>query len=278
MNRRCPNIVAVIVIALGLSVSTNLHGQSGEGIPTIIDGEDWKITFPVAGPKGSALEILNPAFSTCFNRDCMLPDGLNRYLHHTGEGLVFFTDYTGVTTSSRTKYSRTELREMRGSEECNWTLSEGGALNARLKVISLAGGANKIIFMQIHGKSPESKPLLKCIWEKGRIRLLTKSGKKLKDLSRKRQYADIALNEWFTCSIRVNREFLRIRINGETVETFGPEVLDCWPEGNTYYFKVGNYLQHNRAGAGATVVFSSIAVSHPSAQSAVQTVLPACPP
>ncbi len=227
-----------------------------------INGSDWKITFPVEGQNGSALEILNPDFSQYLNHDCTLPDDLNRYFYLTREGLAFFAEYTGVTTSSRTKYSRTELREMRGSKEGNWTLSEGGALNARLKVENLKGSANKIIFMQIHGKAPESKPLLKCIWEKGWIRFLTKSGEKLNDYSRQNKYVEIGLNEWFSCSVKADRKSLRIQINGITVESFGSEVLDFWPENNTYYFKAGNYLQDDRAGTGATVIFSSVSVSH----------------
>jgi hypothetical protein len=116
--------------------------------------------------------------------------------------------------------------------------------------------------MQIHGKAPESKPLLKCIWEKGWIRFLTKSGEKLNDYSRQNKYVEIGLNEWFSCSVKADRKSLRIQINGITVESFGSEVLDFWPENNTYYFKAGNYLQDDRAGTGATVIFSSVSVSH----------------
>lgn len=256
MYRYVPHL-SIRVCALGLVACATAHAN-----PAILHAPDWKITFPVAGPKGTALEVRNPEFAACLQDHCTFPDSLNTYFYQTGEGLVFHTEYTGVTTSSNTKYSRTELREMRGSEEANWTLPETGLLEARLKIAALEGGADKTIFMQIHGKAPESQPLLKCIWEKGSIRLLTKSGPKLKDLSRKQRYVGIGTNEWFTCAIKVNRDALEIRINENLVETFGRDVLDCWPEGNTYYFKAGNYLQNNTPGAKATVVFSSIAVSH----------------
>jgi hypothetical protein len=235
----------------------------GEEEP-VLDGAAWKITFPAKGPKGNALEISNPEFSTYLKRPEGFPEDLRRFFHRSKEGLVFVTEYTGVTTSSRTKYSRTELREMSGGDDHDWTLDKGGRLTCKLKIADLEGGANKIIFMQIHGKAPESKPLLKCIWEKGRLRLLTKGGKGLKDIRKKQSYVEIPPHQWFTCAIRVNRKALEIQIDGKTIETYtADEVLDFWPDGNTYYFKAGNYLQHDKPGTKATVVFASIDVSHP---------------
>lgn len=245
------HIVHIIIFA-GIMVSPAI------AVETSIVGADWKITFPVAGPKGDALEMLNPDFSACLQQECTFPDGLDKYLYRSAEGFVFRTEYTSVTTSSDTDYSRTELREMSGSLEANWTLTDSRSLEARLKITELEGGANKIIFMQIHGKAPESKPLLKCIWEKGSIRLITKTGTKLKNLSRQQRYINVGMDEWFTCSVKVHHDAITIQINGETVESYGRDVLDFWPAENTYYFKTGNYLQHDTPGAAATVIFSSI--------------------
>jgi len=229
----------------------------------VVDGTKWKITFPTKSPKGNALEIRNPEFSRRLKSAAGFPDDLNKYFRRTEEGLVFHAEYTGVTTSSATKYSRTELREMSGPDEHNWTLDKPGRLTCKLKIAKLEGGANKLFFMQIHGKRPKSKPLIKCIWEKGRIRLLTKGGKNLKDLKRKSHYANVPVDQWFTCTIRISREALSVSVNGKTVETYAAdEVLKFWPKDNTYYFKAGNYLQHNTPGAKATVVFASIDVSH----------------
>ncbi len=229
--------------------------------PAVLNAADWKITFPVAGEKGNALEMKNPDFSACISNDCTFPENLAPYVYPVSGGVAFHTEYTGVTTSSKTKYSRTELREMNGNTEAGWTLDEERTMNARLKIAALAGGADKLFFMQIHGMDPASEPLLKCIWEKGYIRLLTKSGPRLKDFSRQPKYTAVGLDEWFTCSIHVDREALSIKINGETIETYGRDVLDSWPEGNTYYFKAGNYLQNNTPGASSTVVFSSLAIT-----------------
>ena len=245
------------------AIAFALNCTAKEDPKPVLDGAAWKITFPVKGPKGNALEISNPEFSKYFESPRGFPNNLSRFFHKSKERLVFLAEYTGITTSSKTKYSRTELREMSGRKEHDWILDKGGRLSCKLKVADLTGGANKIIFMQIHGKAPNSKPLLKCIWEKGRIRLLTKSGKKLNDFQRKKDYAYIPLNKWFTCTIKINRESLTIQINGKTVETYtADEVLKYWPKDNTYYFKAGNYLQHKKPGTKATVIFASIEVSH----------------
>ncbi len=244
-------IVRILVVA-GMMVS------AARATAAVMNGADWKSTLPVAGPKGDALEMLNPGFSACLQQECTFPDGLNKFFYRTSEGLVFRTECTGVTTSSETDYSRTELREMNGSTEANWTLADSRSLEARLKISALEGGTDKIIFMQIHGKAPESQPLLKCVWERGSIRLLTKTGAKLKDLSRRQRSAHIGIGEWFTCSIKANQNALTIQINGETVESYGRDGLDSWPAENTCHFKVGNYLQDSTPGAAAVVVYSSI--------------------
>jgi len=250
-----------ILILICATVATGARGQS-ERTP-VLDARLWKITFPVQGPKGNALEIKNPEFTSFMEQPAGFPETLTKYFYRSEEGLVFAAEYTGVTTSAETKYSRTELREMNGAEENNWTIAGTSELRCRLKVTELGGGANKLFFMQIHGKRPKSKPLLKCIWEKGKIRLLTKTGEQLRDFKRKQDYAAVPLNEWFTCTIKINPQTLSIDVNGGTVETYtAEEVLNYWPKDNTYYFKVGNYLQHNTPGATSTVVFSSIEVSH----------------
>ena len=163
------------------------------------------------------------------------------------------------------EYCRTELREMRkgsGDDEFEWTLSEGGTLELRLKIGPLSGGAEKLIFAQIHGHRPESKPLLKCIWEKGHLRLLTKTGKKLKDHKERQRYLALPEGRWFTCRIEARADQVSVAVDGEVVERFQHRHLRFWPEGNTFYFKVGNYLQEKREGSAATVTISRISLGH----------------
>lgn len=223
-----------------------------------LDPTHWKITFPVANSSGNALEVLNPTFSDILKGTSELDEELKEYLQLSKNEIALTCEYTGVTTSTRTRYSRTELRQMDGAKQKNWTLDHERKLECRLKVSDLEGGANKLYFMQIHGKKPESKPLLKVIWDKGYVRLLSKNGPELKDFKRKEKYTKVGTEEWFTCAIHASRNSLDIYVNDEKIESFGSEVLDHWPEDNTYYFKAGNYLQEKTPGAKATVTFSSI--------------------
>jgi hypothetical protein len=231
---------------------------------SVFDPNLWKITFPLENPQtGNALEVLNPEFSSYVLGIEAWPEELAKYFYTTDEGQAFYCEYTSVTTPN-SNYARTELREMVGADQHNWTLQTGGHLYGRLKVTDFKEGANKLFFMQIHGKAPTDKPLLKCIWEKGRIRLITKSGEGLTDYKKgdNGKYTEVG-EDWFTCTIDVDTAALSIKINGETIETFDyEEVLQYWPGDNTYYFKAGNYLQHDREGAAATVTYSELEVSH----------------
>ena len=132
----------------------------------------------------------------------------------------------------------------------------------RFKIGPLAGGADKLIFAQIHGHRPESKPLLKCICEKGHLRLLTKSGEKLKDHREKQRYVPLAEGKWYTCRIVAGADEVSVAIDGEIVERFDQRHLRFWPKGNTFYFKAGNYLQEKDEGSAATVSISHISLWH----------------
>ena len=212
----------------------------------VFDPNLWKITFPLENPQtGNALEVLNPEFSSYVSGETAWPEELAKYFYTTDEGQAFYCEYTGATTPN-SDYGRTELREMLGPDQHNWTLQTGGHLHGRLKVTDFKEDAEKLFFMQIHGKNPTDKPLLKCIWEKGTIRLLTKSGESLTDYKKGDNGKYVAVGEdWFTCTIDVDTAAMTIKINGETIETFDrEEVLQYWPRDNTYYFKAGNYLQH----------------------------------
>ena len=230
----------------------------------VFDPNLWKITFPLENPlTGNALEVLNPEFSSYILGKENWPAELAQFTYTTNEGHAFKCIYMGVTTPN-TDFARTELREMIGADQHNWTLQTGGHLHGRLKITDLKNGANKLFFMQIHGKEPSDKPLLKCIWESGKIRLLTKSGERLVDYKKGNNGTYLSVGEdWFTCTIDVDTIALTIKINDKIIETFGwQEVLQYWPTNNTYYFKAGNYLQHDSEGATATVIFSDLKVSH----------------
>ncbi len=258
----CSKNLKTDLVASDLSSVSEVNSLDSTGI---FDPTHWKITFPLENPEtGNALEVLNPDFTDYVLGNKAWPEELAKYFYTTNEGQAFKCEYSGVTTPN-THYSRTELREMVGADQHNWTLQDGGHLHGRLKVGDFKEGANKLFFMQIHGKEPSDKPLLKCIWEKGVIRLITKSGERLTDYKKGNngKYNEIGEGEWFTCTIDVDTAKLIVKINDEIIETFDyEEVLQYWPSNNTYYFKAGNYLQDNTEGAAATVTYSELKVSH----------------
>ncbi|NJL70734.1 MAG: polysaccharide lyase family 7 protein [Candidatus Competibacteraceae bacterium] len=145
-------------------------------------------------------------------------------------------------------------------------MADGGVLDFRFKIGPLKGGADKIIFAQIHGHHPESKPLLKCIWENGYLRLLTKTGASLDDHGKKQRYLPLAEGQWVTCRIVAGADEVSVFIDGEMVERFGRDLLHFWPAKNTFYFKLGNYLQEKAKESAATVSIAEIKLTHGSKQ------------
>ena len=221
--------------------------------------------MPLPDSRGQALEITNPKFAGYVADPDSIPGEHARFFRFEDGAYVFHCPAAAATTLN-SDFSRTELREMRGDDEVEWTLEEGGALEMRFKIGPMAGGADKLIFAQIHGHKPESKPLLKCIWEKGHLRLLIKSGEKLNDHKERQRYLALAEGRWYTCRVIAEAEELSVAIDGDIVEKFDQRHLRFWPEVNTFYFKAGNYLQEKEEGSAATVSISHISLSHRAAK------------
>lgn len=125
------------------------------------DLRDWKITFPVDEDyfdgggnvsDGRAYEVL-PNELEGFEAEEFF------YYDESEGGMVFRSPVEGATTSSGTRYTRTELREMEGDSLAAWTVGEGGVLSATLKITDFAeefdGDPARVIVGQIHGQDDE---------------------------------------------------------------------------------------------------------------------------
>ena len=112
---------------------------------------DWKGTF-----SGAAAEVKN------------LIGYMNLKYFYTGSdgAMVFRAPVEGATTSG-SRYARTELREMNGSERAAWTIEQGGIMNATLKVDQAPTLFNeskgRVVIGQVHGQNDE---LVRLYWEK----------------------------------------------------------------------------------------------------------------
>ena len=115
----------------------------------------WKLTLPVdskGSHDGVAVEIKTP-----------LDDytNVNYFTHDLDGGLTFTAMVDGATTKG-TKYARSELREMNGTERAGWHLAEGGTMTATLKIdkapVRFDGTIGKMVIGQIHGAHDEPDP------------------------------------------------------------------------------------------------------------------------
>ena len=89
------------------------------------DLENWKITLPVDSKgrtSGTAKEVKN-----------LIGYEDSRFFYDAKDGAMVFKAGVDGATTSGSKYARTELREMEGSDRADWKLSEGGTLTATLR-------------------------------------------------------------------------------------------------------------------------------------------------
>lgn len=254
------------------SVSATPQGSNPQ--PGQTNLANWKLTLPVSnssgslsGGQGDAYEV--PA-STLANwtSNSAIPNALEPYFYYNSSGnMEFYCVYTGITTSSNTQNSRTELREMitGTDDQYNWTIGEGGVMEGRFRVKDL-NNASKLFAMQIHGKAPESKPLLKIIWDNGKIRALRKinSGGSWVDDEDTSSRVNVAANEWVKVKITCNASQLRVDVNDQEMITWTDGLIDDWGSNNTFYFKAGNYLQHHDVDEGhsAVVEYDYVYITH----------------
>ncbi|MEL6523044.1 MAG: polysaccharide lyase family 7 protein [Pseudomonadota bacterium] len=188
------------------------------------------------------------------------------------DALVFRAGTTGAKTSAGTRYVRTELREMEGDNgETNsaWSISEGGALSATLRVDELPdeeseGSApwdySRVIVGQIHGEDDE---LTRLYYDsQGDVYFANElTGGNGVDVDERSFYfedengnrPDISLGETFSYLINVEDGQLIVKIfaddttytasdiveDGVTIDA--TEIIDDWYD-DSFYFKAGLYM------------------------------------
>ena len=250
-----------------------------------IDLNNWKVTLPIA-ENGKTIEVKPPAILE-YGTSELLQEFM--YNDSTDGALVFYT-YPGETTAN-SSYSRTELREQMqpGSNTVNWTFEEGGNMKGRLKMDTISkasdGKYHKTMVMQIHGRLSNAQrdligeddnnapPMLKILWEKGKIRVKTKELKdvNVNDVEILRTSAwtdddgrtfDQAVNfEEFTLEVKAEKGKMQVILNDDETFIYEGIHMDKW---NVFenYFKAGNYLQTTDEGAFARVKYYELEVRH----------------
>lgn len=246
-----------------------------------IDLTHWKVTLPIGNPT----EVEPPAIKDYATNDTVLPF---MYNDSTDGSLVFYS-YPGSTTTN-TKYSRTELREqmVSGSNNTNWTFPEGGNMKGTLKIDEVTkdddDDYHRIIVMQIHGRLTNEQrnligqsdnnapPILKIYWNDGYVRVHTKylkDGKVGNDILRTDSWDDYdGVNfdekvdfEKFTLEVKVSDGRMEIILNDDQSMVYDDDDIDEWGVFENY-FKAGNYFQSLDEGSYAKVKYYDLTISH----------------
>ena len=247
-----------------------------------IDLTNWKVTLPIGNPTSvRPPEILDYATN----------DVLKPYMYNDSiEGaLVFFTKPGSSTPNS--KYSRTELREqmVSGSDDTNWTFSQGGTIKGRLRMDEISSDSNgnphRTIVMQIHGRLTDEQrdligeddnnapPIMKISWLNGYVRLNSKELKNPNAEVPEILHTDAWDNdsgytfptyvgyEPFILEIRAGSGMMEVVLNDKETKTYIGNSIEKWGVFENY-FKAGNYLGTTDENAFARVKYYSLEVNH----------------
>jgi hypothetical protein len=205
---------------------------------------NWKITLPTDASGNfarTAVEVKN------------LSGYQNASYFYTGSdgAMVFRAPVEGATTSG-SRYARSELREMKGSERAAWKLAQGGVMSATLEVDTaptlFSGKVGRVVIGQVHG---QDKELVRLYWESNTIYFKNDQaggGNKelrfdLKDAAGRK--SNVSLDERFSYSIKAKGDFLEVVVRADgTVYKSQTRINDVW-DADKFYFKAGVYLGVN---------------------------------
>jgi Ca2+-binding RTX toxin-like protein len=209
-----------------------------------IDLSNWKLTLPTdsdGGFSGTAVEIKN------------LAGYQNSKYFFTGDdgAMVSVAPVEGATTGG-SKYARSELREMNGSDRAAWDLAQGGQMVGTLEVdvapTTHDGDPGRVIFAQIHGQDEE---LVRFYWEGNQVYFKNDQAGPGNDelrfdlLNGKGERPDISLNERFSFSIDAEGSDLVIKVWADgDLYTSATKINSVW-KSDEFYFKAGTYLGTN---------------------------------
>ena len=253
-----------------------------------IDLSHWKVTVPVNKDNGKPLEVSPPEISNYATNESLKP-----YMYNDSTkagGLVFYAYPTNSTTTN-TKYSRSELREQMvpGKNNVNWTFEQGGIMKGKLSMEEISkdkkGKYHKTIIMQIHGrltneqrdligaKDNNAPPMLKIYWQDGKIRVKTKvlkyAGLSGNTLLHEESWGNDKGHTFkeevgfgkFTLEVKVSKGKMVVALNNNEFKVYKNIHMDKWGVFENY-FKAGNYFQSRDEGSFARVKFYELTVSH----------------
>lgn len=199
--------------------------------PADLFGKNWKITLPYDGPDEGiyADEIKQPALATYSSTYCRLG--------HTSRS-VLFTAYHGAPTTSGSKNTRSELREMvnDGLALAKWDGRTGThRMEVELAVNALTTVKPETVLAQIHNGSDDITTLrAEGIEGTDRVELWISNG----NTSHGFPVGEVLKGQRFAFAFDVAGGRVRFEFNGARLNYTVAAAADC-------FFKVGAYLQSN---------------------------------
>jgi hypothetical protein len=276
----------LVMCSLAMVGCSGTKSMGGNNQVANIDLSHWKVTIPTPRSDGKAMEVSPPEILNYANNIA-----LKEFMYNDStDASIVFHAYPGSTTSN-TKYSRTELREQMepGNNDRNWTFKEGGRMKVKMSVPEVTKDSNgknhRVIIAQIHGiltddqkeligqKDNNAPPILKIYWDKGNVRVKTKILKNHDASDTEILHEDawgddegynfeIPVNsKKFTLEIIVSDGRMEIALNGFQKVVYDGKDIERWGIFENY-FKVGNYFQSRDEGSYAKVKIYELEVSH----------------
>ena len=209
----------------------------------VLDLRNWNLTLPT-GAAGDPDTVLQPNLATYNSPHFALND--------TGDGVVFTAPVDGTTTKN-SRYARSELREMNGSEDAAWSNTSGvHTLVATQAVTQLPETKPEAVTAQIHDGTDD---VLQIRLEGQRLLVQYNDGNQQVDLD-----PHYTLGARYTVTLTAAEGRVQVRYNDQPP-------IDLPLSGNGWYFKTGAYVQSNtttgdRPPASAQVVIYSVATTH----------------
>jgi hypothetical protein len=286
MLSACEKALPVGPSPTGGSSGNNNEPPSNTYILPDIDLSNWKVTLPIPRSDGKPIEVEPPAILDYASDPVLKPFMYN----DSSDGSLVFYTYPGASTTN-SSYSRTELREQMtpGSNDDNWTFSEGGEIHGLLSVPDISqesdGDYHRTIIMQIHGRLTDAQknligeddnnapPVLKIYWRDNRVYVLTKEMKDTTDTyeeslstdawtdSPGKYFTRVVGTDTFSLDVIASEGRLEVKLGGNETFVYEGVHMDRWGVFENY-FKAGNYLGTKDDGAFAKVKYYELEVSH----------------
>ncbi|RZS36595.1 alginate lyase [Herbihabitans rhizosphaerae] len=234
------------VLAAALLAATGVAANAAQSTPRatadvpadVLDLTNWKLQLPT-GEDGKVDEVEQPELGKYTSEHFRLNDAR--------DAVVFSAPTDGAHTGG-SKYARSELREMKGSEKASWSTSEGThTMVIKQAITHLPADRPHVVAGQVHGTSDD-------------LMVFRLEGTKLYVTNQ-----DDSHHKLITDSYKLGEQFeAKFVAHDGKIEAYYNGQLQTSVEiaSDTAYFKAGVYPQSDTGSSHGEVVINSLTVTH----------------